>query len=76
MFLKIPVKLLIFRRWIAAHMCVLSHFRTCDVRAERVWNCACVVGACGHIFDLRCAIALFALVNMGADHFMYYVNTK
>ena len=28
-----------------AHMCVLSHFRVCDVRsevrAERVWNCAC-----------------------------------
>ena len=57
-------------------MCVLSHFRTCDVRAEvraeRVWNCVCVVGACGHIFDLRCAIALFALVDMMADHFMYY----
>ena len=29
-------------------MCILSHFRTCDVRAEvraeRVCNCACVVG--------------------------------
>ena len=35
-------------------------------------NCACVVGACGHIFDLRCAIAaLFILVDRGADE---YVN--
>ena len=25
-------------------------------------NCACVVGACGHIFDLRCAIALSWLI--------------
>ena len=53
-----------YRCWVAAHMCVLSHFRTCDVRAEvhaeSVWNCSCVVGACWHIFDLRCAIALFA----------------
>ena len=23
-------------------------------------NCVCVVGACGHIFDLRCAIALLS----------------
>ena len=22
------------RRWVAAHVCVLSHLRTCDVRAE------------------------------------------
>ena len=62
-----------YRRWVAAHMCVLSHFRTCDVRAEvraeRVWNSACVVGACGHIFDVRCAIALFTLVDMEANHF-------
>ena len=36
-------------------------------------NCACVVGACGHIFDLRCAIALFILVDRGADE---YVNRK
>jgi hypothetical protein len=36
------------------------------VRKESV-NCACVVGACGHIFDLRCAI----LVDRGADE---YVN--
>ena len=40
------------RRWVAAHMCVLLHFRTCnvraEVRAERVWNCACIVGACGY----------------------------
>ena len=45
------------RCWVAAHMCVLSHLRTCDVRAEvraeRVLNCACVVGAYGHIFDVR-----------------------
>ena len=33
-------------------------------------NCACVVGACGPIFDLRRAIALF-LVDRGADK---YVN--
>ena len=55
---------LIRRRWVAAHMCVLSHFLTCDVRAERVLNCACVVGACGHIFDLRFAIALFLNVDL------------
>ena len=38
------------RCWVAAHMCVLLHFRTCDVRAEvraeRVLQlcvrCACV----------------------------------
>ena len=33
------------RCWVAAYMCVKSHFRTCDVcaevRAERVLNCAC-----------------------------------
>ena len=53
------------RRWVAAHMCVLSHFRTCDVRAkvraERVWNCACVVGACGHILTCDCAITFSAI---------------
>ena len=35
-------------------------------------NCACVVGACGHIFDLRCAIALFILVDREADE---YINS-
>ena len=34
------------RCWVAAHMCVLLHFRTCDVRAERglqlCVRCACV----------------------------------
>ena len=63
------------RCWVAAHMCVLSHFRTCDVRAEvraeRVCElcvrCRCV----RHIFDLRCAIALFILVDRAADE---YVN--
>ena len=25
---------IIIRRWIAMHVCVRSHFRTCDVRAE------------------------------------------
>ena len=25
---------IIFRRWIATHECVRSHFRMCDVRAE------------------------------------------
>ena len=56
---------ILIRCWVAAHMCVLSHFRTCDVRAEvraeRDWNCACVVGACGHNFKVRFAIALFYL---------------
>ena len=33
-------------------------------------NCACVVGACRHIFDLRCAIALFILVDREADEYI------
>ena len=33
-----------------------AHVRA-EVCAEMVWNCAC-----GHIFDLRCAIALFTLM--------------
>ena len=44
------------RCWVAAHMCVLSHFRTCDVRAEvcaeRVWNCACGSACVWAIFRL------------------------
>ena len=57
--------LVTFRCWVAAHMCVLSHFRTCDVRAEvraeRVWNCACG-SACVWAFNkVRFAIALFYL---------------
>ena len=28
---------------------------------KRFWKCACVVGACGLICELRCAIALFTL---------------
>ena len=63
------------RCWVAAHMCVLSHFRTCDVRAEvraeRVCElcvrCRCV----RYIFDLRCAIALFILVDKAADEYVY-----
>ena len=54
---------LIIRRWVAAHMCVLSHFRTCDVRAEvRAGKCLEVCVRCRCVwanFDLRCAIALF-----------------
>ena len=34
-------KMNMIRCWVAAQTCVLSHFRTCDVRAERVLNCAC-----------------------------------
>ena len=56
---------LICRCWVAAHMCVLSHFRTCDVRAEvraeRVLNCACGSACiCAH-FWLAIVIALFHL---------------
>ena len=56
------LQLFITRCWVAAHMCVLSHFRTCDVRAEvraerflklRV-RCACM----RLILGVRCAIAL------------------
>jgi hypothetical protein len=43
-------------------MCVLSHLRTWDVpaemRAERVWKCACDVRACSLFLSVRCAIAL------------------
>ena len=46
-------------------MCVLSHFRTCDVRAEvraeRVWNCACGSACVWATFKVRFAIALFYL---------------
>ena len=46
-------------------MCVLSHFRTCDVRAEvraeMVWNCACGSECVWATFKVRCAIALFSL---------------
>ena len=56
-----------FRCWVAAHMCVLSHFRTCDVRAEvraervfELWvRCRCVRA----FLDLRCAIALSWLIG-------------
>ena len=61
-------------------MCILSHFRTCDVRAEvraeRVCNCACVVGASRHIFDLRCAIALFALFGRLFEKKPQKINLK
>ena len=47
------------RCWVAAHMCVKSHFRTCDVRVERLLKlcvrCACV----WLILGVRCAITLF-----------------
>ena len=47
------------RCWVAAHMCGKSHFRTCDVRAERLLElcmlCACVrlvfgSAMCDHTF--------------------------
>ena len=67
----------VIRRWVAAHMCVLSHFRTCDVRAEvraeRHWKSACVVGACGHILTCDFAIALFHLFN---DSFVTFSETR
>ena len=57
----------VIRCWVAAHMCVLSHFCTCDVRtevrAESVCElcvrCRCVRA----YFDLRCAIALSWLIR-------------
>ena len=53
------------RCWVAAHMCVLSHFRTCDVRAEvgaeRVLNCVCESACVWANFKVRFAIALFYL---------------
>ena len=50
------------RCWVAAHMCVKSHFRTfhvrAEVRAERYLE-LCVRSACVWlVFDVRCAIAL------------------
>ena len=46
-------------------MCVLSHFRTCDVRAEvraeGVWSCACGIACAWATFKVRFAIALFYL---------------
>ena len=39
-------------------------------------NCACVVGGCGHIFDLRCAIALFILVHRGADEYVIHIYVR
>ena len=54
----INTKSVTIRCWVAAHMCVLSHFRTCDVRAEvraeRVWNCAC--GSACVWGNFQCAI--------------------
>ena len=51
-----------FRHWVAAHICVLSHLRTlnvrAEVRAERIWKCRCDVRACGSFLSVRCAIAL------------------
>ena len=54
-------------------MCVLSHFRTCDVRAEvraeKVLEvcvrCRCVRAYLG----LAMCDALFTLVDMGADEY-------
>ena len=45
------------RCWVAAHMCVISHFRTCNVRAEAYpWKC--VRSACVWTFyRVQCAIA-------------------
>ena len=51
-----------YRCWVAAHMCVKSHFRTCDVRAEvraERFLELCVRSACVWlVFGVRCAIAL------------------
>ena len=76
----ISINLNLSRCWVAAHMCVLSHFRTCDVRAEvraeRVCElcvrCRCV----RYIFDLRCAIALFILVDKAADEYVYVYDLR
>ena len=61
------------RCWVAAHMCVLSHFRTCDVRAEvraeRVWNCACGSACVWAIFRLAICDRTFYLI------FLKYVCT-
>ena len=46
-------------------MCGKLHFRTCDVRvevrAERVWNCACGSACVWATYKVRFAIALFYL---------------
>ena len=69
--IKYNAKLGTFRRWVAAHMCVLSHFRTCDVRAEvraeRVCNCAFGSACVWAYLDLRFAIALFHLFSKPHD---------
>ena len=62
------------RCWVAAHMCGKSHFRTCDVRAEvraerllkLCVRCACV----WLVLGVRCAIALFILVDREADEYL------
>ena len=39
-----------------AHVRNIAPSVRAEVRAERVFNCACVVGAYGKIADLQCAI--------------------
>ena len=55
------------RCWVAAHTCVKSHFRTCDVRAkvraEWVRNCACGSACVWATFKVRFAIAHFYQFN-------------
>ena len=50
------------RCWVAAHMCVLSHLRTCDVRAEvraKGGLEMCVRCACARpLMSVQCAMAL------------------
>ena len=52
------------RCWVVAHMCVKSHFRTCDVRGEvraEAYPWKCVRSACVQTyFKVRCAIARFS----------------
>ena len=63
------------RCWVAAHMCVLSHFRTCDVcaevRAERFLE-LCVRCVCVQlVFGVRCAIALLHTFWTEWQDFLY-----
>ena len=70
---------IISRRLVATHMYYGTSTRAMCVWKcvrKRFWKCACVVGACRLICELRCAIALFTLVDMWADEYRIteYVN--
>ena len=59
-------------------MCVLSHFRTCDVRAEvraeRVWNCACGSACVWAIFQLAiCDCTFLLMMYLKGETFKYIV---